>query len=272
MAEDSLVWPTGEEAAEELAKAAPSTERRDPGTARQFISAATTKMFQESAPGDTTGDEAYSRKAKRVWQTPQRRSGPSNVLTPAGLSMSRFHTWLDADKQAATFHSWLMAEDWTWLAGALGLVVDVSNLPKTISARRRDPNRANIEIHSVRTAMKRGPLGFPEPHIVVVVTQWRAGFFDRNTQKQRDQEPGAWDSENRDFKYRAGCTLLIEPEKMVIRRVIRTPGDVANDAELDRMRKYLLNDLTPVNAFAPIATRLGDTAEPFALLHSHAGA
>ena len=39
--------------------------------------------------------------------------------------MPRFDTWLDADKQAAMFHAWLMDEDLTWLSLALGLVVDV---------------------------------------------------------------------------------------------------------------------------------------------------
>jgi hypothetical protein len=224
-------------------------------------------MFQSSAPEQT--DERYSRKASR--EATQRSSKPANVLTPAGVSMSRFDAWLDGDKQAAMFHSWLMAEDWTWLAHALGLVVDLSNLPKTISANKRNSNRANIEIHSVRTAMKRGALGFAEPHMVVVVTQWRAGFFDRKTQEARDKAPGAWDSKDRDFKYRAGCTLLIDPEEMRIRRVIRTPGNVANGDELDRMRRYLLDGLSPPNAFAQIAERLGGSAEPFALLHSQMG-
>ena len=48
--------------------------------------------------------------------------------------MPRFETWLDADKQAAMFHAWLMDEDLAWLSLALGLVVDVSDLPMTISA------------------------------------------------------------------------------------------------------------------------------------------
>ncbi|WP_050991717.1 hypothetical protein [Bradyrhizobium yuanmingense] len=191
MAEDSLLWPTGEEAAEELAKRAPLTERRDPGSARQNIRDVTTRMFQQSAPVDTSADEDYSRKALRTPQRPRNSTG-SDVLTPAGLSMSRYDTWLDADRQAAMFHRWLMAEDWSWLARALGLVVDVSDLPKTISASKRNPDRANLEIHSVRTAMKRGPLGFPEQHIVVVVTQWRAGFLDVGKQQAIDQQPGGW--------------------------------------------------------------------------------
>ena len=106
--------------------------------------------------------------------------------------------------------------------------------------------------------MKRGALGWPEQHMVVVVTQWRAGFFDKGKQKEKDQQPGAWDDPERDFNYRAGCTLLIDPEGMQIRRVIRTPGTVADDDELDRMRRYLLDGLTPPNAFAPVAERFSD--------------
>ena len=52
--------------------------------------------------------------------------------------MPRFDTWVDADKQAAMFHSWLMDEDCSWLSDALGLVVEVADLPMTISARQRD--------------------------------------------------------------------------------------------------------------------------------------
>jgi hypothetical protein len=104
--------------------------------------------------------------------------------------------------------------------------------------------------------------------MVVVVTQWRAGFLDKEKQKARDQEAGAWADPERDFKYRTGCTLLIDPEQMQIRRVIRTPGTVDEDDGLDRMRSYLLNGLTPTNAFAGVAARLSASAEPFALLHS----
>ena len=201
---------------------------------------------------------------------PQPAGKPRDVLTPTGLSMLRFDTWADADRQAALFHGWLMDEDsWSWMANTLGLIVEVQNLPMTIAARRS--NRANVEIHSVRTAMKRGALGWPEQHMVVVVTQWRAGFFDDETQKQKDTQPGAW-NDPCDFKYRAGCTLLIDPEEMRIRRVIRTPGTVADEGELVRMRRYLLGGLTPSNAFAPITERLGDRVEPFALLHSQGGA
>ena len=276
MSEDSLLWPTESQVIEERVK----VERRasksssaaydtDMATATEKSRNALTMMFQAAPPPEA--DEAYSRKASRKAST--KTSGRSrDTLTPAALSMPRFDIWLDADKQAALFHSWLMDENWTWLADALGLVIDVAGLPTTISAKERKPDRANVEIHSVRTAMKRGALGWPEQHMVVVVTQWRAGFLDKKKQEHMDSQPFAWNDPDRDFKYRAGCTLLIDPEQMEIRRVIRTPGNVADENELDRMRRYLLDGLSPPNAFAGVAERLEGSSEPFAFLHSHVGA
>jgi hypothetical protein len=269
MAEDSLLWPTQEQVIDEAVKSEPTTFGGDSSSAKIRGQNAMEKIFSQAAP---VGDHS-AQKAKRSAQ-PRRPTRPEDVLTPAGLSMPRFNTWVDADDQAKLFHSWLLDEDWTWLAQALGLVVGMSNLPQTIA---NHDNRANIEIHSVRTAIKRGPLGWPEQHMVVVVTQRRAGYFDKAKQQAKDRQPGPWD-DHADFKYRAGCTLLIDPENTKIRRVIRTPGTVADDNELDRMRRYLLGGLTPPNAFDGIASRFGDharfgeTVEPFALLHSQGGA
>jgi hypothetical protein len=307
MAEDSLLWPTQEQVVDqrikdERAKAGPLQEddRSSPkpvsadwagalGSFGAFAAGvlrdvapgvdvaqaavglsrlAVARLFEQSAP--PAADDAYSSRAARSAR-PRQPSRRDDTLTPASITMGRYETWLDADRQAAMFHAWLNAEDWLWLARALGIVVDLSGLPRTISANRRNPNRANVEIHSVRTAMKRGELGWPERHLVAVVTQWRAGFFDKSVQAAMDQ-PGAWDGRGEDFRYRAGCTLLVDAEGMRIRRVVRTPGTVADEGELDRMRRYLLNGLSPPNAFASVSRRLGASAEPFAFLHSHAGA
>lgn len=265
MAEDSLIWPAEEQIVEERAK----VDKGDVKSAQERSRKAMTKIFQQSAP--STADPGYLRKAARVTPTTTFTPPGTVKLTPTGLQMPRFDLWVDADRQAAAFHGWLLDEDWRWMIDSLGLVARISSLPKTISAHRSDPNSANIEIHSVRTAMKRGALGWPEPHMVVVVTQWRAGFFDKVKQRDKDQTPNGWEDPERDFKYRAGCTLLIDPEGMQIRRVIRTPGPVNDEDELDRMRRYLLEGLTPPDAFAPTAARFASTAEPFALLHAHAG-
>jgi hypothetical protein len=264
MAEDSLLWPTEKEFIEESAR----TGKGNVTEASARTRSAMTKAFQKS-PEVSSGAGNRPKGARATTQ--RKRAGGPDILTPTGLQMPRLGIWRDADNQAKVFHGWLLDEDWRWMSDALGLVVEVGNLPRTISANKKKPNLANVEIHAVRTAMKRGALGWSEPHMVVVITQWRAGFFDKGKQKEKDQQVGAWGDPERDFRYRAGCTLLFDPEGMQIRRIIRTPGTVDNDDELDRMRRYLLDGLTPPNAFAPVAARFSSTAEPFALLHSHGG-
>lgn len=279
MAEDSLIWPTEQDVISEQvtyeqagikydqkqASYSRGSFSSDVSSAVQRSRTAMTKLFSQRAP-----PSAEAINLRRVARSaPVYPARPADTLTPARLSMSRFETWLDADKQSAMFHAWLMDEDMAWLSLALGLVVDVGGLPTTISAKN---GRANIEVHSVRTAIKQGALGWPERHMVVVLTQWRAGFFDKDIQRLKDQSPGAFDDPACDFKYRAGCTLLIDPEKMRIRRVIRTPGTVADEDELNRMRDYLLGGLMPPDAFAPVSTHFAADAEPFAFLHSHGGA
>lgn len=281
MAEDSLLWPTEQDVVKEQVKYEQTQVKYEqkqasyrPGSFGGDVESATkrsrdclTKLFSQTAP--PSPDQNYAKKATRASSPPLPSAQPGNVLTPARLSMPRFDTWLDADKQAAMFHAWLMDEDMTWLSLALGLVVDIGELPKTVSS---NTGRASIEVHSVRTAMKQGALGWPEQHMVVVLTQWRAGYFDKKIQKAKDQTPKSANDPDRDFKYRAGCTLLIDPQEMQIRRVIRTPGTVADEDELNRMRRYLLEGLTPPNSFAPVSERFGASAEPFAFLHSHGGA
>ncbi|WP_206107860.1 gluzincin family metallopeptidase [Paludisphaera rhizosphaerae] len=281
MAEDSLLWPREQDVIKEQvrieqapvgyeekqASYKPGAFGGDVEMARQRSHRALTKLFRESAPASS--DENYAHKTRRGKPEPYPSARSGDVLTPARLSMPRFDIWLDAEKQAAMFHGWLMDEDLAWLSLALGLVVDVAGLPLTISSRN---GRARIEVHSVRTALKQGALGWPEPHMVVVLTQSRDGYFDKEIQNERDSTPKSEKDSACDFKYRAGCTLLIDPQEMQIRRVIRTPATVADESEFDRMRSYLLEGLAPLNAFAPASKRFRPDAEPFAFLHSHGGA
>jgi hypothetical protein len=281
MAEDSLLWPTEQDVIKEQVKYEqtevkyrqkqawykPGSFGSDVVSATERGRVAMKKLFSRSAAA--SADAGPSRPARRAARTVAQNTDDDNVLSAVRLSMPRFDTWVDAENQAKMFHKWLMDEDLTWLSLALGLVVDMSGLPMTISSR---DGRASIEVHSVRTAMKQGALGWPEKHMVVVLTQWRAGFFDKDMQKQKDRIANSADDPARNFKYRAGCTLLIDPDEMQIRRVIRTPGTVADEDELDHMRDYLLNGLSPPDAFAPVTDRFGASAEPFAFLHSHGGA
>ena len=53
--------------------------------------------------------------------------------------MPRFDIWLDADKQAAMFHAWLMDEDWSWLTARWAWSLTSASLPRTISAANEIP-------------------------------------------------------------------------------------------------------------------------------------
>jgi hypothetical protein len=105
---------------------------------------------------------------------------------------------------------------------------------------------------------------------VVEVTQRRRGYFDPAKQKRKDAavKPLPPD-EKGDFIYRAGCTLLLDPISMSIRRVIRSGGRIDNDTELARMRDFLINGgIQPSTAFdGPL--KVLNAREPFALLHGH---
>jgi hypothetical protein len=105
--------------------------------------------------------------------------------------------------------------------------------------------------------------------LVVEITQRRRGYFDANRQRRIDACEEEIPAEQ-DFIYRAGCTLLINPLTMEIRRVIRTPGTINDDVELERMRSYLVEGASvAVNAFQ-MKGWLDRKAEPFAMLHAEA--
>jgi hypothetical protein len=56
---------------------------------------------------------------------------------------------------------------------------------------------------------------------------------------------------------------------MEVRRVIRTAGTIADDRQLERMRRFLTEGgLEPGNAF-DFASKALRAREPFALLHRH---
>ena len=70
-----------------------------------------------------------------------------------------------------------------------------------------------------------------------------------------------------DFIYRAGCTLIMNQTTMEVRRVIKTPGTIADNVQLNKLRRFLVEGgLEPGNAFELSAKQM-DSREPFALLH-----
>jgi hypothetical protein len=188
-------------------------------------------------------------------------------LRPWNLDSDRYRTWRDEEVNAAILWNWLMKGRGRDIRDDIGLVTDSANTPPTVfRSRSGDPA---VEVHSVRTSLRRGPRGSMLSDLVVEITQRRRGYFDPDKQKRLDAGPPLYPSERGDFLYRAGCTLLVDPRTMTVRRVIRTPGTIADSAQLERVRRFLDGGLEPANAFDRARDTI-DTREPFALLHREA--
>ena len=208
---------------------------------------------------DTTITEEAE--AKREQQRSRRH------LRPWNLDSDRYRTWCDEEINAAILWNWLMKGRGREIRDDIGLVTDPDRTPPTVfRSRSGDPA---VEVHSVRTSLRRGPRGSMLSDLVVDITQRRRGYFDPDKQKRLDAGEPLYPRERGDFLYRAGCTLLVDPRTMTVRRVIRTPGTIADNAQLDRVRRFLDGGLEPANPFAPARDTI-DSREPFALLHREA--
>jgi hypothetical protein len=126
-----------------------------------------------------------------------------------------------------------------------------------------------VQVHSVRMASRRGKRGQVEREYVVELIQSRRGYFDADVQTAKDASPlPIPDNERGDFRFRCGCTLLIDAKSFEIRRVIRTRSRVTDDHALDEMRSFLLGRArNPLNAFDD-PPRPG-VKEPNAFAHLH---
>lgn len=191
------------------------------------------------------------------------------------LESDRFEVWRDLDRVRGLLWSWLHEGDSAGqgYARLFGLETDDREAPPTVVRGQGGPA---IEVHSVRPALRRTASGMLSTDLVVEITQRRHGYFDEKLQARMDA-PAARRRRARerpDFIYRAGATVLIDPASREIRRVIRTAGTIADEGELERLRRYLRGrgggsgnafdgDLTPsLRRRAPAARE-----EPFALLH-----
>lgn len=158
--------------------------------------------------------------------------------------------------------------------------------------------KPTFHVFSVRIARRLGKRGQQELEYVVELIQSRDGYLDRSLQEKVDRlghrkaadllvdefenaegrVASADEAEairaqtRRDFRYRAGCMLLIDARTFQIRRVIRTGHMADDDRGLEKMRRHLDKaSEQAMNAFdAPEGT--GDPARAFAMLHRHTDA
>ncbi|MFK7942426.1 MAG: hypothetical protein AB8B85_05875 [Paracoccaceae bacterium] len=155
--------------------------------------------------------------------------------------------------------------------------------------------KPTFDVFSVRIARRIGKRGQQEREYVVELIQSRDGYLDKELQDQIDRTgkdrtkraltatfkhdhgraPGKAEKDeinrqiHRDFRYRAGCTLLIDARTFKVRRVIRTRHMADDEVGLCAMRAHLDRaSENAMNAFdAPEGT--GDTSRAFAMLHRH---
>jgi len=236
---EGLLWPSGKEAMDELKV---SMDRSALGS-----------LLQEEQAIDT-----YERKT--------RQSTGAAKFSTWDLESDRYKTWKGMDNNSAVLWSWLVRGRGKDLAEAIGIVLNGEKCPGTVF-RSRTTGQPAVEVHSVRTAQRRSTRGALITDLVVEITQRRRGYFDPKVQKKKDAQKDIPREERGDFRYRAGCTLLINPADLEVRRIIRTAGTITDDAELERQRRYLTEGgLEPANAFDS-AGRALSLREPFALLH-----
>jgi hypothetical protein len=289
VSEENLLWPTGAEAMAEVDRGDTDARGAEGGPPPRVAGVAGEPLAD--AASSATGEDAHipeqARHRRRMQRdlsvlihqrapekaTRERAPEPEYDLSVDwDLDIDREQAWRRMRDNGKEFHRWLTEGPGRTWAPALGLTLDPGAPPSV--ARAPDGRTPSVEVHSVRTALRRGARGALVTELVVAITQRRFGWFDAKRQQKFDGD-GRADAAQRaaagksDFLFRRGCTVLIDPSTMDVRRVIRTRGDVADDALLEELRAFLTGeDPDPPNAFAGLHRALGDDDEEgFARLH-----
>ncbi len=243
---DGLKWPSADEAMRNK----PSTQYQDTDTDRQM------KLQAQDDKKDM-----------------MKQSMKANFLSKIenwNLESDRFKVWKILVNLRKQVYYWLTNGDGIGkdYGDLLGLVVyKEPDMPKTIYCD--NSGKPTIEVHSVRPTIRQTIVGSFTTDIVIEVTQRRKGYYDKKKQETKDKN-GTAKNDAGDFTYRAGCTFIVNPNTQEIRRIIRTPGTIASDEHLDRLRHYLLGeDGVTGNAFNAGFTdhHNGHRDEPFYILH-----
>ena len=161
---------------------------------------------------------------------------------------------------------------WRWLKenglseeheAAMGLALS-ANAPATIERSDVD-GLPKVEVHSVRPARRVGPDGQQIAELVVEITQSRMGYHSPEEQQRADALPAGEQPEAR-FKFRGGCTLLIDLNTKQVRYAIRKA--IRSEGRMERQRRFLF-DRSSIGLKATYFARASSYGpkEPFALLH-----
>jgi hypothetical protein len=167
-------------------------------------------------------------------------------------------------RNARRVHRWLAREASAPLLEAAGIVT--GKAPPTVSQR---DGRPKFEVHSVRTALRRGSKTNLVPDLVVEITQRRTGYFDEQDQTTADKGAAGTEQQDEhergDFTFRRGCTLVVSATTGEVRWIARTQDNVGSDVTLGKLRGFLMNGALPDAFHSPVAP--GFSKAPFAALH-----
>jgi hypothetical protein len=188
--------------------------------------------------------------------------GPT--LSPEWRPTSNRHElWERMNRNAAAVHHWLIHYCPPDYAEEIGLALSV-DAPGGFYRKEGVPT---VEVHSVRVARRSTPRSELVTDLVVEIMQRRRGYLDPKKQADVDARkdvPG--DEPDGDFKFRGGCTLLIDPATYRVRYAITK--HILSDGRLRRQRGYYSGESPALRA-----TYFGDpgrdqaSREPFAMLH-----
>ncbi len=269
MSVEALRWPSGEEVIDNLGGTSRNElmvqgamSRNDSEQRRRTIRNAIEKLY--SIVGDEVDDQDGLPIGGRFFQW--------------DLDSDRLQIWRTMQTNARAVRYWMMRKEGAQFAKAFGLVLHDDPLNPRRTIYRGKKGLPTLEVHSVRTAVRRSARGAVAADLVIEFTQRRRGYFDSNVQDKKDSgELPIGEGERADFKFRGGCTVVIDITNRTIRHVIRS-ASVDDDDELKRVRNYLTGEADPAtNAFDGLrALSLsdrsdGDRDEPFAMLHRHDG-
>ena len=135
--------------------------------------------------------------------------------------------------------------------------------PQILKGMRSDGGK--FEIHSLRPCRRVGPDGDLLVDLVIEVTQWRPGYFDRNLQARVDRNEET-NPPPPDFKFRGGATVIVDVETFAVRYYIYK--DINNGRRMERQRAFLTGEGdTSLRALYFGSLSQSGLKEPFAFLH-----
>jgi hypothetical protein len=162
------------------------------------------------------------------------------------LRTNRFAAYYQSKTNQRRMHAWLTANLPPEMERHLGLHIKGEDNVPTIR-RSKFTGLPALEVHSVRPARREGPDGYTVTDLVAVLTQ------------TREEE-----AEGVKFKYRGGCTLLIDVERKRIRYAIIK--SIHSETRLKRQKAYMFGD-TAGSLHSLYFDNPETAEEPFAMLH-----